>query len=240
MSEDSTPQHSRRKCPECGLVNAGADEQCRRCGAGLPEEDSFVPEPHSYATEAVNAEPIPQPRRRSFLKRVLWIISASLVILIVWYFSLLMTSDKLQPDQYLKVDVAVGLIEQSGFSREGFVLRHATMFRSTDNWWNHWLGHREAYAATNFPFEIVTLYPEFFDTPIDDRERAAVLLHEARHLLGDGEEAALRSTWMSKRRLGWTADRYQQTKVWDNTERLTRAQFPYLFQCGSDGKSDCY
>jgi hypothetical protein len=170
----------------------------------------------------------------------MWIISATLIVLIVWYISLLLTSEKLPPDQYLKVDVAIGLIEQSGFTREGFVLRHATMFRSTDNWWNRWLGHHDAYAATNFPFEIVTLYPEFFKDPLDDRERAAMLLHEARHLLGDGEEAALRTTWMSKRRLGWTADRYKQTKVWDDTERLTRAQFPYLFQCGSDGKSDCY
>jgi hypothetical protein len=233
MSEDSTPHYSRRKCAECGLVNAGTDEQCRRCGAWFREEDSFAPE----QSEPESSRP---PRTRSFLKRVVWIVSATLIILIVWYLSLLLTSEKLQPEQNLKVDVAIALIEQSGFTREGFVLRHAANFRSTDNWWNRWLGHRDAYAATNFPFEIVTLYSEFFDTPVDDRERAAVLLHEARHLLGDGEDAALRSTWMSKQRLGWTKDRYQQTKVWDNTERLTRTQFPYLFQCGSDGKSDCY
>ena len=233
MSEDSTPTYSRRKCRECGLVNATADEQCRRCGAPLPEEDSLV----SHQIEAGRVEP---PRRRTLIKRLMWIVSATLVVLMIWYVSLLLSSEKLQPDQYLKVDVAIGLIEQSGFTREGFVLRHATMFRSTDNWWNRWLGHRDAYAATNFPFEIVTLYPEFFTTPVDDRERAAVLLHEARHLLGDGEEAALRSAWMNKQRLGWTRDRYQQTKVWDNTERLTRTQFPYLFQCGADGKTDCY
>ena len=233
MSQDSTPPYSRRKCPECGLVNANADEQCRRCGAPLQAEDSFVPQP-------IEADTVEPPRRRTLIKRLIWIVSATLVVLIIWYVSLLLSSEKLQPDQYLKVDVAIGLIEQSGFTSEGFVLRHAAMFRSTDNWWNHWLGHRDAYAATNFPFEIVTLYPEFFETPVDDRERAAVLLHEARHLLGDGEEAALRTTWMSKQRLGWTKDRYQQTKVWDNTERLTRAQFPYLFQCGADGKTDCY
>ena len=190
--------------------------------------------------QPAEAEPSAQPRKRSLLKRLMWIISATLVVLMIWYVSLLLTSDKLQPDQFLKVDVAIGLIEQSGFSREGFVLRHATMFRSSDNWWNHWLGHHDAYAATNFPFEIVTLYPEFFNDPVDDRERAAVLLHEARHLLGDGEEAALRTTWMNKQRLGWTKEQYRQTKVWDATERLTRAQFPYLFQCGADGKSDCY
>jgi len=233
MSEESTPAYSRRKCPDCGLVNSGGDQQCRRCGASLSDEDSFGPPTRE-------AEPATQPRKRGLLRRILWIISATLVVLIIWYMSLLLTSDSLPPDQYLKVDVAIGLIEQSGFTREGFVLRHAAMFRSTDNWWNRWLGHRDAYAATNFPFEIVTLYPEFFSAPVDDRERAAVLLHEARHLLGDGEEAALRSAWMNKRRLGWTADQYRQTRVWDATERLTRAQFPYLFQCGSDGKSDCY
>jgi len=233
MNDEVTPHLSRRKCVNCGLINVAADEQCRRCGALLADDASPV-------TEGLEVEPVARPRRRGLLKRLVWIISATLIVLIVWYLSLLMTSDRLQPDQHIKIDVAIALIEQSGFTREGFVLRHATMFRSTDNWWNRWLGHRDAYAATNFPFEIVTLYPEFFKDPIDDRERAAVLLHEARHLLGDGEEAALRSTWMSKQRLGWTADKYKQTKVWDATERLTRAQFPYLFQCGSDGKSDCY
>ncbi len=232
MSEDVAAHHSRRKCPECGLVNAGGDEQCRRCGAWFADEA-----PDEFASTAPES---PAPKKRSLLKRLMWIISATLVVLITWYISLLLSSNALQPEQYLKVEVAIGLLEQTGFNREAFVLRHAAVFRSTDNWWNRWLGHRDAYAATNFPFEIVTLYPEFFETPIDDRERAAVLLHEARHLLGDGEEAALRTTWMRKQRLGWTKDRYQQTKVWDNTERLTRAQFPYLFQCGSDGTADCY
>jgi hypothetical protein len=233
MSDEFTPHHSRRKCAECGLVNTGADEQCRRCGALLTEDDELADEP-------VAVEPVEQPRKRTLLKRLLWIISATLLILIVWYLSLLFSSDRLQPDQALKVDVAIGLLEQTGFTRESFVLRQLTMFRSSDNWWNRYLGHRDAYAATNFPFEIVTLYPEFFNDPVDDRERAAILLHEARHLLGDGEEAALRSTWMSKQRLGWTADKYKQTKVWDATERLTRAQFPYMFQCGANGQTDCY
>jgi hypothetical protein len=233
MSDEFTPHHSRRKCAECGLVNTGADEQCRRCGALLTEDDELADEP-------VAVEPVEQPRKRTLLKRLLWIISATLLILIVWYLSLLFSSDRLQPDQALKVDVAIGLLEQTGFPRESFVLRQLTMFRSSDNWWNRYLGHRDAYAATNFPFEIVTLYPEFFNDPVDDRERAAILLHEARHLLGDGEEAALRSTWMSKQRLGWTADKYKQTKVWDATERLTRAQFPYMFQCGANGQTDCY
>jgi hypothetical protein len=229
MNQDSTPRSSRRKCAKCGLVNIGADEHCRRCGSLLAEDDD--------PNEAVPAR---KPAGRSFLRRVVWVLSATFIILIVWYFSLLISSDGLQPEEHLKVDVAISLLELRGFRREAFVLRYATVFRSTDNWWNRYIGHRDAYAATNFPFEIVTLYSEFFNNPVDDTERAAVLLHEARHLLGDGEEAALRSTWMNKQRLGWTADRYSQTKVWDATERLTKAEFPYMFQCGADGQSDCY
>jgi hypothetical protein len=36
---------------------------------------------------------------------------------------------------------------------------------------------------------------------------AAVLLHEARHLSGDGEDAALDFAWRNKQQLGWTADK---------------------------------
>jgi len=233
MNQDSTPHVSRRKCANCGLVNIGTDEHCRRCGGLLAEEGDLALPPNE-------AEAATKPPRRSLLRRIMWIVSATLIILIIWYFSLLISSEGLQPDQYLKVDVATSLLELRGFRREAFILRHATVFRSTDNWWNRYLGHRDAFAATNFPFEIVTLYPEFFNTAVDDTERAAVLLHEARHLLGDREEAALRSTWMAKQRLGWTADRYSQTRVWGSTERLTKAEFPYMFQCGSDGQSDCY
>jgi hypothetical protein len=161
------------------------------------------------------------------------------VLLIIFYTSLLISSDGLNADQNAKVQNAIGLLQERGFSRDAFVLRRLTSFRTTDNWLNAYVGHRDAYAATNFPFEVVTLYPEFFDVPVDDCERAAVLLHETRHLLGDGEDAALENTWKSKRQLGWTTDKYSQTKVWDNTMRLTRSRFPYLFQCGSDGQTDC-
>lgn len=167
-------------------------------------------------------------------------MGSTFVILIIWYASLLISSDGLEPSQREKVRNAIVHLEQQGFNREAFILKHLTAFRSTDNWWNRYVGHRDAYAATNFPFEVVTLYPEFFEVPVDDKERAAVLLHEASHLVGSGEEAALDSTWRKKKRLGWTADRYKHTRVWDATEKLTRAQFPYIFQCGPDGQSDCF
>ena len=179
-------------------------------------------------------------KKRGFLTRAMWILGATLIVLMFCYSSLLLTSNALQPDQREKVQTAIAILQQQGFNREAFILKRLTVFRSTDNWWNKYVGHRDAYAATNFPFEVVTLYPEFFEVPVDDKERAAVLLHESCHLMGDGEEAALHKTWRNKQRLGWTADRYRQTRLWDATERLTRVSFPYLFQCGADGQSDCY
>src|SRR5438445_1673597 len=232
MNQDSIQISSRRKCANCDLVNAAYDEQCRRCGTSLADGE---------ISTAITAKSLPASkiRKRSFLTRVTFTLGTTLVVLVIWYVSLLMSSDGLQPEQRQQVQKAIVLLQQQGFSREAFVLKHLTAFRSTDNWLNAYVGHRDAYAATNFPFELVTLYPEFFEVPVDDRERAAVLFHEARHLLGDGEDAALQLTWQSKQQLGWTADKYNQTRVWDATLRLTKARFPYFFQCGSDGQSDC-
>ena len=235
MNQDSneTPLQSRRKCVHCGLVNTGSDELCRRCGTPLARDERV----ESGPVEPVPGAPV---ERRGFLKRVMWILGATLTALMISYSSLLLSSNALQLEQREKVQKAIAILQQQGFNREAFILNRLTVFRATDNWWNKYIGHRDAYAATNFPFEVVTLYPEFFDVPVDDRERAAVLLHESCHLMGDGEEAALQTTWRNKQRLGWTADRYHQTRVWDETEKLTRASLPYLFQCGADGQSDCY
>jgi hypothetical protein len=134
---------------------------------------------------------------------------------------------------------SINTLEQGGFSRDAFVLRNLVAFRATDNWWNRWVGHREAYAATNFPFEVITLYPEFFNNAVDDTERAAILLHESYHLFGSGEAAALEGTWRDKKRLNWTKDRYSHTKVWRNTRELTVNQVPQLFRCGLENNADC-
>jgi hypothetical protein len=233
-NSNQTPHQSRQKCANCGLVNTASDKLCRRCGSPLtgdtPTEQRLNPD---VADEG-------GPKQRGLLKRLTWIAGATLIALLICYLSLLISSDGLQPDQREAVQKAIAVVEQHGFSREAFILKHLTVFRGTDNWWNRYIGHRDAYAATNFPFEVVTLYPEFFSVPIDDNERAAVLLHEAAHLMGSGEEAALGSTWRNKQRLGWTADRYKQTRLWNATEQLTRAQFPYIFNCGVDGQSDCF
>jgi hypothetical protein len=50
-------------------------------------------------------------------------------------------------------------------------VRTVVSYRRTDNWWNQYVGHHAAYAATNFPFGVVTLYPAFFRYAVDDTER---------------------------------------------------------------------
>src|SRR5437588_496781 len=184
MSQDffTAPHRSRNKCAACGLVNAGSDELCRRCGAQLTHDEEASP---------ILAESLPDKKttRRGLFRRVTWILGTTLLLLIIWYASLLMSSDGLQPDQSEKVRNAIALLQQQGFSREAFILKHLAAFRSTDNWLNAYAGHRDAYAATNCRVEGVTLYPYFCQLPVDDRERAAVLLHEACHLMGDGEDA---------------------------------------------------
>jgi hypothetical protein len=244
MSEDFTEvTPARRKCARCGLVNTGADAVCRRCGTSFDEESfekregpEAEPEPRAIPVEQVA---IYKPKRRPLLKRVTWILGTTAVLLIVFYASLLLSANRLEADERDQVQSAIKLIKERGFTREAFILDHVASFRRSDNWLNAYVGHRDAYAATNFPFEIVTLYDEFFDVPVDDCERAAVLLHEARHLLGDQEDAALEYTWKNKNQLGWTTQKYKNTRLWDATMRLTKAQFPYMFECGGDGQSDC-
>jgi len=153
--------------------------------------------------------------------------------------SLLLTSDDLGYERTQTVNRAIALLAEKGFDKQAFVLNRFVRYRGTDNWWNRTIGHHDAYAATNFPFEILTLYPEFFKDAVDDNERAVILLHESYHLFGSGEEAALEAVWREKQRLGWIVDKYGHTKVWNNTRELTQAQVPDLFRCGTDGKSDC-
>jgi len=216
----------KNKCTQCGLVNKLDDDACRRCGALLDEQSEPAPNEGKV-------------KKRRLVQRIGWILGMTAAVLIICYLSLLLTSDALGYDQRKTVARTIAVLDAHGFAKQAFVLRRLVSFRATDNWWNFQVGHHDAYAATNFPFEVVTLYPDFFEDAVDDNERAAILLHESYHLLGSGEVTALEQTWRAKRRLGWTEDRYGQTLVWANTEELTRAQLPGLFHCGSDEKSDC-
>jgi hypothetical protein len=202
---------------------------CRRCGASLTQE---------AATKLDGDEAKP---KRSIVRRLVWVLGTTSILLFGWYLSLLASSEPLQPDRHQTLDNAIGLLDKKGFGSEAFVLNHLVTYRQTDNWWNRYVGHHDAYAATNFPFEVVTLYPEFFNKTVDDNERAAILLHEACHLFGSGEDAALERVWHEKQRLGWTAEKYSSTsEAWNNTRQLTMNRFPTLFSCGPTGQSDCF
>lgn len=171
--------------------------------------------------------------------RALFIPGALAALLVIGWCSLALTSQPLSLDEERVVMQAVRKIDDAGFSHEAFALKHLTTFRSSDNWWNGYVGHTSAYAATNFPFEVLTLYRPFFAVAADDTERAAILLHEAQHLTGAQEQGALSYVWRAKSQLGWTADRYSQTRLWKNTREWTSDEVPGLFVCGADGRSDC-
>ena len=162
-------------------------------------------------------------------RRLLWLAAVTMTVIFVWSRSLLLTSDPISDEQRQLVWQAIARIEQAGFSREALMLRHFANYRATDNWWNRHLGHSDAYAATNFPLGVVTLYRPFFAIATDDTERASILLHEAQHLWGADEPEALEKVWREKDRLGWTADKYGQTRVWRNTREWTQSALPELF-----------
>lgn len=229
------------KCPKCGLVNFSDAAECKRCGAALGATTVVDEEPLQQASCIVeDEEDAPQTRAsRSILKRIGVSVAVAAVLLVGCYVSLLETSTAADYEQRQLVARAIDIIERSGFERDAFLLRRLANFRTSDSWWNRWLGHQEAYAATNFPFQIVTLYPEFFQYPTDDTERAAILLHEARHLAGAGEESAFASVWRDKSKLGWTRERYGRTRVWRNVGEFTQKYAPETFRCGKDGQSDC-
>ena len=225
----------KKKCSQCGLVNAVTDETCRRCGTALTEGPEGN-EPAGQIEHTGEEEPV---KKRTLGKRLAWILGATLFLLFAFYMSLRVTSQDLGYDQRQIVARSIEILAQKGFTGEATVLSTFTSYRSTDNWWNNYVGHRDAYAATNFPFEVLTLYPEFFAHSADDNERAVILLHEAQHLYGAGEEGALEYVWRNKQRLGWTEDKYGQTRVWINTKELTMSLVPELFKCGPEGNSDC-
>jgi hypothetical protein len=178
-------------------------------------------------------------RARGFGQSLLVIVGATVTIVVLAFLSLLVTSDGLSVDQRQIVSEAIAIVEQGGFDRDATVLRRLVFYRSTENWWNTYVGHENAYAATNFPFAVVTLYPAFFKVPVDATERAAILLHEAQHVFGVDEATALQRVWLGKGRLGWTAQRYGRTRVWRNTREWTKDAAPVLFRCGDDQQSDC-
>jgi hypothetical protein len=85
----------------------------------------------------------------------------------------------------------------------------------------------------------MTLYPAFFERSTDDVERAAILLHEAKHLEGKGEPAAYEFVWLNRKRLGWTSKKYGESEVWLNVRSQTKEYAPSLFVCEVKELGDC-
>lgn len=164
---------------------------------------------------------------------------AALLALFAFYLSLIASSAPLEPNERLAVERAVAVLETKGFDREAFMLRHTVSFRSTDNWLNLLTKQDNAYAATNFPFQIITLYPDFYKKTTDDTERAVVLLHEAQHLQGSDEATAYAYVWKHRGQLGWTQLSHGTTPSYVTIAEQTRDNAPELFNCSERLFNDC-
>jgi len=221
-----TPRMS-KKCTSCKLVNFAAAQACARCG--LPLADAIPVE---------NPEDRVNKSSRIVRRAAVCLIVAACAVL-GFYLSLIMSAGRLSYAQKIEVNKAISILEDKGFSDEVFLLNYLTAFRAQDNWLNAAVAKENAYAATNFPFEIMTLYPDFFTYPADDTERAAILLHEARHLQGKDEKEAYEFIWKNRQKLGWTEDKYGNSPVWQNVRRQTRDYVPLLFNCDGNEFGDC-
>lgn len=171
--------------------------------------------------------------------RSVYCVTVCVVVILTFYVSLIASSNGLSIEEKHIVRKAINTIQNSGFSAEAAVLKNLTVFRSDDNWFNATVPKENAFAATNFPFQIVTLYPDFFAYPRDDMESAAILLHEARHLLGDNEAQAYEYVWRNRKKLGWVSETYSTSPVWRNVRNQTREYVPHLFNCPGKEFYDC-
>lgn len=218
----------KKKCPGCQLVNFEDAANCLRCGNDLTEVVAGVPD----------------AARKSFFKSSFFIragsvLTAVLIALLGFYVTLLVSAKRLTYDEQKSVERSIQILADKGFERDVFVLRYITAYRGTDNWLNASTREENAYAATNFPFEIMTVYQDFFTIPLDDTERAAILLHEAQHLKGADEKEAYEFVWKNRKRIGWTKEAYANSIVWRNVRRQTREIAPHLFVCEINDFADC-
>jgi hypothetical protein len=165
--------------------------------------------------------------------------SAAVLAVIAFYLSLISTS--LPPTQYerTKIDRAIQLLADRGFSEEVFLLKGTTTFRGTDHWLNSFVSKENAYASTNFPFQIVTLYSDFYTKAVDDTERAMILMHEARHLMGEDEQQAYAYVWRHRKQLGWSLQSHGTTESYVTIEQQTREMAPEVFNCPDKPWEDC-
>ncbi|MDQ3321744.1 MAG: hypothetical protein M3525_04815 [Acidobacteriota bacterium] len=215
----------KKRCPNCRLVNFPHVPECVRCRCDLIEVST-------------NNTGAPSLKSKIF-KRALICGGVCALSIFGFYLSMIFTSSPLRYEEKASIAKSVGILEEKGFSGEVFLLKHLTAFRGGDNWLNASTRLENAYAATNFPFEIMTVYPEFFTVTVDDTERAAILLHEAQHLKGGDEREAYEFVWRNRKRLGWTKDAYSHSVIWRNIRKQTKEYAPDLFVCDWVEYADC-
>ena len=210
-----------KKCTKCGLANFAYADVCARCG-----------------TKLGSAQAGGKGKGRRLLIRSAVCFLVCIAVILGFYLSLLASAASLGIDQKSTVREAVALLEHRGFASEARMLKIAT-FKGSDNWLNATVAKESAYAATNFPFAIITLYSDFFTYPDDVTERAAILLHESKHLSGANEHEAYEFVWRNRTQLGWTRDKYNYSPVWRNVRQQTRDNVPELFACPENEFNDC-
>lgn len=214
-----------KKCPNCSLVNYANAEFCARCNKPLGKSENITSNRISL--------------KYRILKRAVICLLVAGAAIVGFYLTLIFSAEPLTRDQQKTVDDAIAVLRDKGFANEVFLLERLAVFRSNDNWLNASVVKENAFAATNFPLEIVTLYPDFFDYPVDDVERAAILLHEARHLRGEDEKEAYDFVWNNRRKLGWVSETYGDSMIWRAVQKQTREYMPNLFVCEANPLSDC-
>lgn len=210
-----------KKCSNCRLVNYPDAVKCLRCESILVETTGA-------------AKQVPR-----ILVRAVVCLFVCIAMIFGFYLSLIGTAKSLTLEEKDTVRSAINVLREKGFSSEVMFLNNFTVYRSSDNWLNASVAKENAFAATNFPFEIMTLYSDFFTYPADDTERAAILLHEARHLQGSDEKEAYEYVWKNRHKLGWTKDKYFMSQVWRNIRNQTREYVPNLFVCDINEFNDC-
>lgn len=202
----------------CGnTLDKSSDGATRRIVSGKPENNLLI----------------------MIVKRGIICLAVCFLTVLIFYLSLIFTAGPLSVGEKQQIKQAISVLEAKGFKRETFILNNFTVMRANDNWLNASSLKETAYAATNFPFEVVTIYPAYFTVPQDDTERAMVLLHEAQHLQGKDEKEAYEYVWKNRKMLGWTKDKYGDSIVWRNVRKQTKEYAPNLFICDFNEYGDC-
>lgn len=216
-----------KRCPQCNLVNFYDAGECVRCRQNLIEIKSITPQRKESTL------------KRTIFKRAVICLAMCAFVIVGFYLSPVGSSKSLKYDQKQQVHSAIYVLSEKGFTNEAFLLNHLTAFRATDNWLSASIEKENAYAATNFPVEIMTVYEDFFTYPIDDIERAAILLHEAQHLKGANEKEAYKFVRENRIKLGWTREKYGDSAIFRDVRKQTKEIVPELFVCPNNDLGDC-